>query len=547
MKKIFNYKTAVALFMLLSASCAEDKGNYEYGEKEIITIEGIPEQISVLANAENIVITPTITSNLRGKIDSNHEDFEFSCQRKEDSKWVEMCSDPNIKDIDILADLTAKQHTCRYVVTDKATGISTSFLFYINATTITSEGWILLCNEESTDQVRVDMLSHISMDRILPAYKVVKFSEEIPVLHGPRTLNFVSSRRQWGNKIIMTSDSESYLIPCEGDHYGYGALKTVTGAEDLKTSLFLKVPEDHIVKLASIPCNGLTNHSAIIALSREGNAFAWDHSVIGAGFEYPINTSSRGGDVEYKVAPYVGTSRDRYWSQKSYGIALLYDTDNKRFIGWDSENDNNGSTRQKCYPLSNPANMKFDVTNTNMDLVCMVNTLSNALCIMQDGAKRHIYSINILTKDFNHDGCYKDIQAEHFNEATLFEASCQYPVIYYAFQNKVYAYNYATGDCKVAVELPAGEEVTMLKFNRYDDPYAGVYDLIKAAEEKAEFTARENELIVASYKFSATDDNGGTLRFYQTASPGTDLTLKPGWEYTGFAKIVDAVYKEVRR
>ena len=101
MKKIFNYKTAVALFMLLSASCAEDKGNYEYGEKEIITIEGIPEQISVLANAENIVITPTITSNLRGKIDSNHEDFEFSCQRKEDSKWVEMCSDPNIKDIDI--------------------------------------------------------------------------------------------------------------------------------------------------------------------------------------------------------------------------------------------------------------------------------------------------------------------------------------------------------------------------------------------------------------------------------------------------------------
>ena len=191
--------------------------------------------------------------------------------------------------------------------------------------------------------------------------------------------------------------------------------------------------------------------------------------------------------------------------------------------------------------------MKFDVTNTGMDLVCMVNTLSNALCIMQDGAKRHIYSINILTKDFNHDGCYENIQAEHFNEATIFEASCQYPVIYYAHQNKVYAYNYATGDYKVAVELPAGEEVTMLKFNRYDDPYAGVYDLIKAAAEKAEFTARENELIVASYNSSATDDNGGTLRFYQTTSPGVDLTLKPGWEYTGFAKIVDAVYKEVRR
>ena len=67
------------------------------------------------------------------------------------------------------------------------------------------------------------------------------------------------------------------------------------------------------------------------------------------------------------------------------------------------------------------------------------------------------------------------------------------------------------------------------------------------AEEQAEFTARENEIIVASYESASTDDNGGHLRFYQTTSPGVDLTLKPGWEYSGFAKIVDAVYKEVRR
>ena len=53
--------------------------------------------------------------------------------------------------------------------------------------------------------------------------------------------------------------------------------------------------------------------------------------------------------------------------------------------------------------------------------------------------------------------------------------------------------------------------------------------------------------MVASYNSSAADDNGGTLRFYSTVSPGVDMTLVPGWEYTGFAKIVDAVYKEVRR
>lgn len=547
MNKIFKYHAAVALSMLMLASCAEDKGNYEYSDKEIITIADIPEQISVLANAENIVITPTITSNLRGEIGNNHADFEFSCQRKEDNKWVEMCSNPQTKDINMLADISAKQHTCRYMVTDKATGVRTSKLFYINATTTTSEGWILLCNEESTNNVRVDMLSHISMDRIIPAYNVVKYSEEVPTLQNPTSIVLITSWRGWGNKIVMSSETDSYIIPSEGNQYGFGPLQTVTGAHELKMSLFLTTPKDHIVKCTSIPFNGLTAHSAVFAFSKEGNVFAWDHTVAGAGFEYPINTSTRGGDVEYKVAPFVGTSRDRYWNQKAYGIALLYDIDNKRFIGWDSENDNNGSVRQRCYPMQNPANMKFDVTNTGMDLVSIVNTLSNALCIMKDGDKRHIYSINVLTKEFNQEGLYEDIQAENFDKATLFEASCQYPVIYYAYQNKVYSYNYATGENKLTVELPAGEEVTLLKFNRYDDPYAGVYQLIQDAVERAEFAARENELIVASYESASADDNGGHLRFYQTTSPGVDLTLKPGWEYSGFAKIVDLVYKEVRR
>ena len=32
MNKFFNYNAAVALSMLMLASCAEDKGNYEYSD-----------------------------------------------------------------------------------------------------------------------------------------------------------------------------------------------------------------------------------------------------------------------------------------------------------------------------------------------------------------------------------------------------------------------------------------------------------------------------------------------------------------------------------
>ena len=546
MNKILNYSNLIALFtVFLLTSCAEDKGNYEYADKEIITIDGIPEQISVLANAENIIISPTITSNLRGEIVSNNADFEFSCERKEDDKWIEMCVSPETKDINMLADIPAQIHTCRYSVIDKQTGVRYSKLFTIHATTVTTEGWIILCNESNNNnKVRVDMLSHLAADRILPAYNVVKFSEEVPELFNAGSISFHSSRRAWGNKIIMGSENGAYLIPCAGDHYGFGEIQEVTGAQELKMSLFLTTPDDNIVKTVSVPCQA-NNHDAVIAISKEGNAFVWDHTKAGTGFEYPVNTSVRGGEPEYKIAPFVGASLDRYWTLNPYGIALLYDMDGKRFIGWNGDGDSNGSKKQICYPLTDPVDNKLFSFNTGMDLVCMLNTLRTTQCIMQDGNKRHIYSINVMTKDFQQEACYQDIQAKHFADATLFAASSQYPVIYYAYKNNVYSYNYATGENKKTVELPTNEEVTMLKFNRYDEVWGTNY-LINASELE-EFQRRENELIVASYNSTATDNNGGTLRFYQTTSPGVDLTLKPNWEYTGFAQIVDVVYKEVRR
>ena len=44
----------------------------------------------------------------------------------------------------------------------------------VNATTITSEGWMLLCDEGSEERMRLDMLAQISVDRIVPAYDVIR-------------------------------------------------------------------------------------------------------------------------------------------------------------------------------------------------------------------------------------------------------------------------------------------------------------------------------------------------------------------------------------
>lgn len=47
-------------FCLLAIACAEDKGNYTYEDKAVITIDSISSMLSVLANAEYIDLKPVV-------------------------------------------------------------------------------------------------------------------------------------------------------------------------------------------------------------------------------------------------------------------------------------------------------------------------------------------------------------------------------------------------------------------------------------------------------------------------------------------------------
>ena len=178
---------------------------------------------------------------------------------------------------------------------------------------------------------------------------------------------------------------------------------------------------------------------------------------------------------------------------------------------------------------------------------------------MQDGSKRHVYAISVLTDEFKQLDAFLNIDAPDFDKATCFAASSQYAVIYYAYKNKLYSYNLAT-KASAELDLDSKEEVTMLKFNRYDDPWgtgSGIKQSFLGKLDEATrqiYLDRQNELIVGSYDSSASDGNGGILRFYTVGDGGQNLALKKDqandaervWEFKDFARIVDVRYKEVK-
>lgn len=538
-------KLMLFLNVLLVLSCTEDKGNYSYRDKQVITVEGIPQERACLSGSDYIDLHPVITSSIDGNIDGENPKYAFLYeQMNSEGEWKTVAQ---TKDLYMLASLSSGKHAFRFSVTDKENGITTLQLFYIQSTTVTSEGWLVLCNEGPEERVRLDMLTQIDMERIIPTHNVLLKAEGVPEMFHACNLGFYSNQTPNRNKIVIMSENSAYLVPT-ADEQGYTEITTLNEYNELKQSLFASSPDDHLVCFTPVTSTArIAEHDAVLCVSKEGNAFAWNTVASYSSFENPINTSQRGEKPEYRVAPFIGASLARPLN-RAYGTALLYDTDNHRFIGWDGK-DQNETRKQTCYPLEDPVNKKFSFNTGNMDLVCMINTaFSNGVvyCIMQDGNKRHLYAINVSTDDFTQEGCYLDIQAPDFDKATCFSASSQYPVIYYAFQNKLYAYNYSTQEYQ-ETSLDAKEEITMLTFHRFDHPMGLYTGICKNNDEKyAVYRERENRLIVGSYNTTVTDNNGGILRFYDIASPGTNLVLAPGWEYTGYAKIVDVKYKEIR-
>ena len=203
-KTIFKLMPVVGLCAAMSlTSCSDDKGNYTYSDANIITIENIPALTSVLANAEYVDLKPVVTSSIDGDVKADDSNYSFAYMRKDsDGKWVKLGDQ---KDLYVLAEMNAGTNNCYFAVTDNRTGVQTICPFDVRATTITSEGWLVLCNEGQDEKVRMDMLSQISLDRIMPAYNVLPMAEDVPAMHHATKIGYVRTYGGFSNIFMFSS------------------------------------------------------------------------------------------------------------------------------------------------------------------------------------------------------------------------------------------------------------------------------------------------------------------------------------------------------
>jgi hypothetical protein len=488
-----------------------------------LTITGIPETIEVMANAERVVVRPTVTSSTGEVIAADDPNFSFLyLTGRLDTLARTM-------EIDTVANFRTGLYNCWFVATDNRTGLAASATFTLSVSSTIYEGYMVLCNEGSNERARLDMVSRISADNIVVAHDLMS-TLGLPDVHHATRIGFHMEATS------SFSEAQIYLLTREGGYALNENTFLTDESREIKKFMFLvTLPEDeHIIAYSPLfNASVSSNARAIFAVSDAGNVYVECPFRYDAAFDSPINTSTILGNPEYRVAPFAGFSMANNGTR-----ALFYDIDNKRFVGWTYSSSN--AVAKIMTPLADPSGALFSF-QTGMELLHMEGTrFSDGLvyALLKDAAgKRVVYGINMSGNGFAQESKYENLNAPGLDQATAYAFHSLYPFMFYAAGNTVYLHNLGTNTTYPlsAVNLGATEEVTLLKFNFYTlERYL--------RDQSPEFLARQFELIVGSYDAASTDVNGGKLGFYPVDGAANSVSKRV--EYTGFARIADVVYRE---
>ena len=517
-------KYSVALILWIAfglVSCYDDKGNYDYSEIDELTISGMPEEaISALHKAENLMLSPVVTSKYEGEITADNPNYEFAYYYNRtaggDFLTPSLLDSAKVKDLNILAEIDPGNYTGWFKVTDLRTNIVTSAEFKLEVLTATTKGWLVLCEAEER-KVRVDMIGEIG-DRTVVLRDVLDF---LPESHGAHQLYMESEMVYTGSTpyLNLYTEEGSYRV------YSVGGDFSRTSYSDPRAQEFIRKVDDIIVAEGS-------GYSCMMITS-EGDVYHRASGTSGV-YDVKINVDEPLTDPTYKIAPFMGYS----WSQYAYN-GVLYDKTNKAFKYFLAYAYNNPNGLRRLFDPTEPeADAKYFDWKTGKDMVYMAGTNQSNLvfALMKDASGQYsIYGIRVGQYNASPvQSTYIDIDANTASglaNATCYAFHPTLPFLFYSNGSEVYLYDMATRTETRVVTL-SGENISMLKF----------YKLKDATSYSAAVQEYQYRLAVGSAKTGAEAGSEGVLRFYDVPEFAAELA-QFGDTYSGFGVIKDIAYK----
>lgn len=500
---------------LAFAACSPDKGNYDYHTLNEPNITGVPEANSVLIH-DVLDLDPSMGDNVTDldaysyewKVINNSGDHEETVIGKDKHLHTEVTLD-------------AGTYTLYFTATDKQSGLFWRKSYTLTVSDSSSEGWMVLCDVDGA--TRLDIISAVTGK----TYQDVLAAKGMDKLDHPYAIQYAPKNGYSGSPFyLFTADGATRL-----SNNNFAWQKDFAFKYEVAKSLDLR-PRGMVCDKSGM-MRALVSDGIMYTASNMGI-----QGLFAAVNKQPV------------LAPYVGANV----GATSYAsVYLVYDDTNKCFMACCpflvalSLSDNNYHSMAEMEEIATGYKGSDMVTGTafkdypvGLDFVYMENTkydpgnskMGITYTVLRDGSKYYLYGIQ-LGDMLTYADCsyvlgkayYGDLSdCKDISKASHFAFSSLRNYMYYAVDGTVYRVNLSETPLRAEKQFTlAGESITVMKFNLYQGSTSN----------------HDYDLVVASEK------NGvGTLRLYDgMASEGDFTSVKPT-VHTGFAKIVDATYRE---
>lgn len=495
----------------LSISCYDDKGNYDYVDINELEISGVDntKYYEKIAFIDTLELYPEIEGSQYGtgtdKYTYEWKIIPGNADKTTDGDTLDyvVCREKNLE---YPIELAAGDYRCSFIVSDTASGLSWHKFFYLRVKTLTSEGWMVLCDKNG--ESRLDIIFNVSEQEDMVAHDLWKENE------------FKTGEPY---KLIFTynPNGSGRLLVCENGTFNLDVNDLHAGEENSLRWSFGTSPEQVDVRASGL--SQFYNEMRYwVVVDRDGDVYSNNTADVGSVFGFPINMID--GTTVFKAAPFVGVTYAWY-----YGASiLLYDDTHKQFLEL-----KDGSVYPSVMKFS--GEQLFNV-QTGYDMVHVESTKTGYnYAILRDPSTRQYYFYGMIMNESgkNTQNYYGEISGPDLDQAQQFACHHMYAYVFYLANNKVYQFDMAhpENEAKEVLSFP-GETIRLIKFNPF----------VAWAPYQDWERARGFDLVVASNVDGEDENHCGIVRMYEVPNLMGDLVKKK--EHTGFGKIVDVTYRE---
>lgn len=507
----------LTVWSALGMSCYDDKGNYNYEDINEVKIGGILQDRAYdkFSFLDTLEIYPTIEGSFY-KEDLSNYSFEWKLIPERGASEEEDYVVSREKDLVLPIIVNPGEYSGFFKVKDNVANTEWGVQFTVNVTTMTSEGWMILCEQDG--KARMDLIAHTAETEVRVAHDI--WREKGYNTGKPYRIFFDYDPAR------MTT-----LFACEAGTFVLDNNLEAGEANNLKW-MFGANPERVDIR-GTGSCqssNSAVNREYLV--DKFGDLYFREWLNPGSLFDYPMNWLD-GERIE--LAPWVGIPLfDR--KNPNYPIyghsTLFYDNTNKSFV----------QLPDNATKLSVATFSGVKMGLEGCDLIYMQSILdSYTYAIFQKPGddQYYIYKMQLLGKG-NVGVSWKAYTLKGGADIRKFAFD---PIdadhtLFYATDDEVYRLNLSNGNIK-SVFSDWDYEIAVLKFN----PVCTWNSTMKDWE-----VDKRKWLVIGLTDYNIDDEGEcGTVKFFEYSKDRDRLVLKMQVPEEGgqkLGKIVDITYRE---